>query len=67
MNWAQFKDPLCHVRLAGTMIVSWSTTKEVVGSSPFTIMRNIFVAELCENIWGKLNRIEFMEILSSRS
>ena len=44
MNWAQFKDPVSHIRLAGTVVASWPLTQEVAGSSPFTVM-NIFVTE----------------------
>ena len=39
--------------LAGTVVVSWSLTQDLVGSNPFTVMTNIFVtefAELSENI-----------------
>ena len=35
MNWAQFKE----------VVASWSLTWEVAGSSPFTVMTNIFVTE----------------------
>ena len=35
MNWAQFKDPLCYLCLSGTVVVSWSLTQEVAGSTPF--------------------------------
>ena len=31
MNWAEFKDPLSHVCLAGTVVASWSLTQEVAG------------------------------------
>ena len=41
MNWARFKDPVSHMCLAGAV---------VAGSSPFTVMRNIFVTEFGENI-----------------
>ena len=34
-NWAQFKDLLCFLCLAGTVVASWSLTGEVAGSSPF--------------------------------
>ena len=46
MNWAQFKDPVCHMCLAGTLVASWSLTQEIAGSNPFTVMTNIFVTEL---------------------
>ena len=35
MNWAQFKDPVSHMCLAGTVVESWFLTQEVAGSSPF--------------------------------
>ena len=43
MNWAQFKDPVSHMCLAGTVVASWSLTQEVAGSSPF-ITRQIFLS-----------------------
>ena len=57
MNWAQFKDPVSHMCLAGAVVASWSLTQEVVGSNVFTAMTNIFVtefAEISENIQEKL-------------
>ena len=53
MNWAQFKDPVSHMCLAGTVVASWSLTQEVAGLRPLTVMTNIFVtkfAEFSENI-----------------
>ena len=44
MNWAQFKDPVSHMCLAGTLVASQSVTQEVAGLSPFTVMTNIFTA-----------------------
>ena len=38
MNWAQFKDTVPHMYLAGTVVASWSLTQEVAGSSPFNGM-----------------------------
>ena len=35
MNWAEFKDPVSHMCLAGTVVASWSLTQEVAGLSPF--------------------------------
>ena len=35
MNGAQFKDPVSHICLAGTVVASWSLTQEVADSSPF--------------------------------
>ena len=34
--------------LVGTVVASWSLAQEVAGSSPFTIMANIFVTEFKE-------------------
>ena len=42
MNWAQFKDPVSHMCLAGAVVASWSLTQEVAGSNPFTVLTNIF-------------------------
>ena len=47
MNLAQFKDPVSHMCLAGTVVASWSLTQEVAGSSPFTVMK-YFVTEFAE-------------------
>ena len=51
----QFKDPVSHMCLAGTVVASWSLMQEMAGSSPFTVMTNIFFSEFSENIKGKLN------------
>ena len=48
MNWAQFKDPVSHMCLAGAVVASWSLTQEVASSNPFTVMTNIFVTEFVE-------------------
>ena len=48
MNLVQFKDPLSHMCLAGTVVASWSLTQEVAGSNTFTIMTNILVTEFSE-------------------
>ena len=43
--------------LAGTGLASWYLTQEVVSSSPFTVMTNIFGTEFSpfsENIWKKV-------------
>ena len=48
MNGAQFKDPVFHMCLAGAVVASWSLTQELAGSSPFTVMENIFVTEFTE-------------------
>ena len=45
MNRDQYKDPVSHVCLAGTVVASWSVMQEVAGSSPYTVMTNIFVAQ----------------------
>ena len=38
MHWAQCKDPVSHMYLAGAVAAFWSLTQEVEGSSPFTVM-----------------------------
>ena len=49
MNWAQFKDPLCYLCLAGTVVAFWSLTQDVAGSSPFHDVY-FFVTEFSEFI-----------------
>ena len=36
--------------LTGAVVASWSLTQEVAGSSPFTVMTNIFVTEFSETL-----------------
>ena len=48
MNWPQFTDHVSHTYLAGAVVASWSLTQVVAGSSPFTVMTNIFVSEFSE-------------------
>ena len=48
MNWGQFKDPVSHMCIAGAVVASWSLMQEIAGSSPFTVMTNIFVTEFTE-------------------
>ena len=48
MNWAQSKDPVSHMCLAGAVVASWSLVQDVAGSNPFTVMTNIFVTEFAE-------------------
>ena len=39
MNWAQFKDPVSHMCLAGTVVVSWSLTQEVAGLKESSLVK----------------------------
>ena len=48
MDQGQFKDPVSHICLAGTVVASWSLTQEMSGLSPFTVLTNIFVTEFRE-------------------
>ena len=48
MNWGQFKDPVSHMHLAGGVVASWSLAQKVAGSSPSTVMTNIFVTKVAE-------------------
>ena len=41
MNSGQFKDPVSHMCLAGTVVASWSQMQEIAGLSPFTVTANI--------------------------
>ena len=46
--WTQFKDPASDMCIAGTVVASWPLVQEVAGSSPLTVMTNIFVTEFAE-------------------
>ena len=48
MNWAQFKNPVYHMCLAGAVVASWPLIQEEAGLSPFTVRTNIFVTEFGE-------------------
>ena len=48
MNWAQFKDAVSHLYLAGTPVAYLSLTQEMEGSSPFAVMTNIIVTKFTE-------------------
>ena len=48
MNRSQIKDPASNMCLAGAVVACWSLTQELAGSSPFTVMINIFVTEFAE-------------------
>ena len=50
MNWDQ--DLVAHMCLAGTVVASRFLTQEVAGLSPFTVMKNTFVTEFAENMFG---------------
>ena len=64
MNWAQFKDPVSHLCLAGAVVASWSLTQEVAGwkvGALLLYMTNIFVtefSEFSESIKGRLKCIQ---------
>ena len=55
MNWAQSKDPLSHMCLAGGVVAYWSLTLQITGLSPFTVMTHIFVTEFSETFRKKLH------------
>ena len=63
MNWSQFKEPVCQLSLVGAVIASWSLKQEVVGSSHFTGMTNIFVTESVEFNGKKLGKSQIMAYL----
>ena len=48
MHWAQFIGPVSHMCLVDAVVASWSLTQDVAGSSPFTVLTNIFVTEFTE-------------------
>ena len=49
MNWAQFKDPVSHMCLAGAVVACWSLTQEVAEwQVQVLLMSSIFVTEFAE-------------------
>ena len=50
MNWAQFKDSVSHMCLAGSEVASYSLTQEVAGLSPFTAMTIILSLNLLNSV-----------------
>ena len=49
MNWAQFKDPIPHMCLAGTVVTFWSLTQEVARwQVRVLLMSYLFVTEFAE-------------------
>ena len=57
MNWAQFKDPVSHMCLAGTVVACWSLTQEVAGwQVRVLLMSYIFVTEFAEFIEKHLGK-----------
>ena len=60
MSWAQFKDTVSPMCIAGAVVASWTPTQEVARWQVqvlFTVMTNIFVTEFSEfgeNIQEKL-------------
>ena len=48
MKWAEFKDPVSYMCLAGPVVASWSLTQDVAGLNPFTVMTNILITEFTE-------------------
>ena len=48
MNWAQVRDLVSHICLAGTVVASWPLTRKAAGLSPFTVITNAFVTEFRE-------------------
>ena len=59
MNWAQFKDPVSHMCLAGIVVASLSLMQEVAG--PSNCNASISVTEFSEKVYmKKSNRITFV-------
>ena len=48
MNWAQFKDSVSHMCLAGAVVESWSLTQVVEGST--LLMTNILSLNLLNSV-----------------
>ena len=58
-----FKDPMSHMSLAGTVVASSSLTQVVAGSSPFTVMTNIFVTEFNETFRKNSIALKIINVL----
>ena len=39
MNWAQFKDHVSHMCLAGAMVACWFVTQEIAGSNIYFLQK----------------------------
>ena len=63
MKWAQFKDPVAHMCLAGTVVASWYLTQEVAGSSSFN-NKYLFVIQFTEKL--HLCRQQLASVIKSR-
>ena len=61
MNCVQFKDPVSHMCLAGTVVASWSLTQEVAGSSPFIVM--LYNCNVSVAITNKLRLVGITSIM----
>ena len=48
IQWIQQIQGIWYMHLAGTVVASWSLAYEVAGSSFFTVISNMFVAEFSE-------------------
>ena len=61
MNWVQFKDPVYHMCLTGTLVACWSLTQYVAGFQGFEPLYCIDkysiteFSEFSENIKEKLH------------
>ena len=69
MNWAQFKDHVSHMCLAGAVVASWSLMQERSRFEP--ILMIIFFLLLnslncSENIWEKLQYDSYFEVQNSK-
>ena len=65
MNWAQFKDSVSHMCLAGAVVASWFLTQEVEGWSPFTAMTNILSLNSVKTSRKKSTEFENCELPTS--
>ena len=64
MNWAQFKDPVSHMCLAGTVVASWSLTQVAGWNNLFKIVI-FFVTEFSEfnETFRKTSNVTFQPVL----
>ena len=60
MKWAQFKDPVYHICLAGAVVASRCLIQEVAGLNPFSEVTNIFLSLNSADI-GKTQMFPFFK------
>ena len=50
MNWARFKDPICFLCLAGTVVASWPLKQQMAGSNNLFKIQYFFSLNLANSV-----------------